>query len=78
MAEREGGGGFAIGVIVGAVVGVAVGLLFAPRPGEETREILAEKGKQIRDKSAQVAAKARKAATEAVRKAQAKLDEVAG
>jgi gas vesicle protein len=55
---------------------VAVGLLFAPRPGEETREILSEKGKQIRDKSAQVAARARKVAAEAVRKAQAKLEEV--
>ncbi|MBM3154624.1 MAG: YtxH domain-containing protein [Chloroflexi bacterium] len=76
MAEREGGSGFAIGFIVGAVVGVAVGLLFAPRPGEETREILAEKGKQIRDKSVDIAAKAKKAAAEAVRQAQAKLDEV--
>ncbi|MBM3172679.1 MAG: YtxH domain-containing protein [Chloroflexi bacterium] len=77
MADRESGSGFAIGFVVGAVVGVVVGLLFAPRPGEETREILVEKGKQVRDKSAEVAAKAKKVAAEAVRKAQAKLDEVA-
>jgi len=74
--DREGGGGFAIGFMVGTVVGLALGLLFAPKPGEETREMLIEKGKEVREKGAEIATKAKKAATEAARKAQSKLEDV--
>jgi len=45
MSESK-GSGFLGGVILGGLLGVAVGLLIAPRPGEETREIV---GVRIKD-----------------------------
>jgi len=36
-------GRFIAGFILGAVAGLALGLLYAPQPGKETRELLKEK-----------------------------------
>lgn len=38
------------GFLVGAVVGIAVGMLYAPRPGVETREMVAEKAEEAKEK----------------------------
>ena len=51
MADKDGGAGFAVGFLVGAVVGLAVGFLYAPRPGQETRELLKEKAERAREKA---------------------------
>ena len=75
MADRNGGSGFAIGLIVGAALGLAVGFLFAPRPGAETRELLKEKAEVARGRAAEVTRKVRETATEAAKKAQAKIKE---
>lgn len=40
MAERSGSSGFLGGLLVGAAVGAVAGLLFAPKGGRETRELL--------------------------------------
>ena len=69
MANREGGSGFAIGLMVGAAIGLAVGFLFAPRAGQETRQILKEKAAVARDRAVEVAKKVRETASEAVKKA---------
>jgi gas vesicle protein len=45
---QQGGFGF---FVRGAVFGVALALLLAPRSGRETREILSEKGNEIKDKT---------------------------
>jgi gas vesicle protein len=73
MAERDGGSGFAIGLIVGAVLGLAIGFLFAPRPGEETRQLLKEKAAVAREQAAKITRKVRETAGEAVKKAQTKI-----
>lgn len=39
------------GVGVGALIGVAAGMLFAPKPGVETREDLSEKFKELKAKT---------------------------
>lgn len=39
-------GNIAMGTLLGLAVGAAASYLFAPRSGEETREMLAEKGKK--------------------------------
>ncbi|MBI2958140.1 MAG: YtxH domain-containing protein [Chloroflexi bacterium] len=39
-----------IGVLIGAAVGLAVGFLYAPRPGRETRTMIAEKARAIKDR----------------------------
>ena len=39
------------GVGLGAIIGAAAGLLFAPKSGAETREELADKAKELKDKA---------------------------
>ena len=41
-------GDFMAGMLVGVLIGGALGLLFAPEPGEETRELVAEKARKLR------------------------------
>ena len=44
MSKESAGFGLG-GFVLGALVGAAAGLLFAPKPGKETRDFLAEKAK---------------------------------
>lgn len=46
--EQQSGGGLFKGLIAGAAIGVAIGLLYAPRPGRETREMIRQKAEDIR------------------------------
>lgn len=48
--------GFGIGLLVGAIVGVAIGLLYAPRPGSETRGMLKEMSEATVDQAKGTAA----------------------
>jgi len=73
MTERSGGSGFAIGLVVGAVLGLAVGLLFAPRSGAETRQLLKDKAEVARERATEAARKVRETAAEVSKKTQAKL-----
>ncbi len=75
MDNRSGASGFAIGLVLGAVVGLAIGFLYAPRSGQETREILQEKAKGVRRKGAEFAGRVREAAGEAGKKMREKLEE---
>jgi gas vesicle protein len=68
--ERSGGAsGVILSFVVGALTGAALAILFAPRSGKETRELLGEKlresterGRELKD---QVAAKGRHLVAEA-------------
>ena len=60
--ERYSCNGFFAGVIIGAIVGAAVGLLYAPKPGKETREMLKQRAEEASEKAAEIAEKAREAA----------------
>jgi gas vesicle protein len=54
MSDRDNANGLLYmlaGVGLGAIIGAAAGLLFAPKPGAETREELAEKLKELKDKT---------------------------
>ena len=42
---------FSSGFIIGGILGLIGGLVFAPRPGEETRAILTEAGNEWREKA---------------------------
>ncbi len=52
MAEKDGGGGFLAGFVVGGLAGAAIAMLLTPRPGEETRTMLAEQSSQLRSRVA--------------------------
>ncbi len=43
-------GSLGMGFILGAVVGVAIGMLYAPRPGVETRAMIADKADEVKEK----------------------------
>ena len=63
MSRDHGGGagGVMLAFLVGAVAGAAVALLYAPAPGEETRELLGARAREGRDRAADAAAKGREA-----------------
>ncbi len=46
--ERESGGGLFTGLLVGAIIGVGLGLMYAPRPGRETREMIRQRAESAR------------------------------
>ncbi|MBM4447351.1 MAG: YtxH domain-containing protein [Chloroflexi bacterium] len=56
MSNRDSGPGFAIGLILGVAVGVALGLLFTPRAGKETRELLKDKATDVSEKARELTA----------------------
>jgi len=72
MAERD-SGSFVVGFVIGAVTGVVLGLLFAPRSGEETREILKEKARDIKEQVTEAAKKVRGSVAEVAKRAQEKI-----
>ena len=76
MADKDGAPGFGTGFIVGAVVGLAIGFLYAPKAGEETRELAREKVEKLRERAAESLARLEKTASEVMDAAQAKLKEL--
>ena len=58
MADKNGnkGGGLLIGLLIGGAIGFAAGMMLAPKSGEETRALLAERGNEWRDKAEELAA----------------------
>lgn len=46
-------GDFMAGIMVGVLIGGALGLLFAPETGEETRELVAEKARKLKEAAAE-------------------------
>ena len=75
MSDKDTISGLAIGFILGAAVGLAVGILYAPRPGEETRELLKEKAEVARVKAVEAIEKVKETATSARKRAQEKLSQ---
>ena len=48
---RHGGANFLIGFIAGSMLGAGLALLFAPRPGEETRRDVTERAQRARERA---------------------------
>lgn len=66
MAREDGVGvgSVMLAFLVGAVTGAAVALLYAPATGRETREFLADKAREGRDRAADMAEKGRQVVKE--------------
>jgi len=60
-----------MGFITGALIGGIVGLLYAPRPGKETRDMLMSKAEYTAEEAKVLAEHAREIALEKARKARA-------
>ena len=79
MSNRDDFGTFVIGLVVGGITGAMLALLFAPQSGEETRTVIKEKAIELKDKTSETVgeayAKAEAAANDAVKHAEALLQE---
>ena len=60
MEEKEGGSSFFIGFLVGVLAGAAIGILYAPKPGRETRAMLKEKATELKDKASDMISRVKK------------------
>jgi gas vesicle protein len=56
--DRDSGAGYLGWFLLGGVIGAAAGLLLAPRPGREMREMLAERSDDLRRRAQEVASEA--------------------
>jgi gas vesicle protein len=55
MEDNNAARNLCLGFLAGAVVGAAIGLLCAPQSGAETREMLAQKANEVKDKVTEAA-----------------------
>ena len=67
--------GFGIGLLTGAVIGGVLALLYAPKTGKETRQMIKDKATEVVDaikgKTSEVVDTVKEAASEASQKGQA-------
>ncbi|MEA3346241.1 MAG: YtxH domain-containing protein [Chloroflexota bacterium] len=70
---RDNGGGFWTGFILGAFIGAAAALLFAPAPGEETRERLRERGIELGERAEELSEELSRKGREAVEEQRERL-----
>jgi gas vesicle protein len=63
MADRDGGNGF-LWFLAGLGVGAVVGVLYAPKSGDEMRDVLRTKAQESGEKARQAARRAREQAGE--------------
>ena len=67
--------GFGIGLLAGAVIGGVIALLYAPKTGKETRQLIKDKATKVvdtlKEKTSGVMDTVKEAASEASRKGQA-------
>lgn len=67
---REENGTFVAGFIVGAVVGGILAGLLAPRPGAQTRELVRERGLELKDRAEDAVLRAQAIANETLARVQ--------
>ena len=67
--------GFGIGLLAGAIIGGVIALLYAPKTGKETRQLIKDKATKVvdavKEKTSGVMDTVKEAASEASRKGQA-------
>ena len=74
--------GFGIGLLAGAVIGGVVALLYAPKTGKETRQLIKDKAIGVvdtaKEKGSEVMDAVREKASDAGRRGQAAIHELKG
>jgi len=75
--NSDGGfGWFVFGFFLGGLIGATVALAYAPEKGEETRELLREKGIELQGQVQQVAGKAKERLGELRQQAEVQIGQV--
>lgn len=72
------GGSFLLGLLAGVVLGAGVGLLFAPRPGAETRRRVSESATRMKSQANEGYAKASERVSGVVERGRDSYDRVRG
>ena len=75
MADDSRGWEFLTGFLLVTVVGAAVALLFAPKSGEETRELIRERGIELKGRAAELTEESRRRAEELAAEARKRAEE---
>lgn len=76
-ASKNKTGAFLTGALFGGLVGSAVALLYAPKSGEETRKVIADKSIEIRDKAIESGEEIRHRAEEVATETRSRIEETA-
>jgi gas vesicle protein len=75
MATENNGSNFFTGLLLGGIIGAVLGLLFAPQPGEKTREQLREKADEFVSLGKSAWEEGKEAATQKGEELKAKLEQ---
>jgi gas vesicle protein len=75
MSDDSRGWEFFTGFLMGGVVGAAVALLLAPQSGEETREMIRERGLELEDRAGDYVGEARRRAEDLAEDTRRRADE---
>lgn len=75
MATENNGSNFFTGLLLGGIIGAVLGLLFAPQPGEKTREQLREKADEFASLGKSAWEEGKEAATQKGEELKTKLDQ---
>ena len=73
MVDKENAEGFGIGLIAGAAIGVAIGMLYAPRPGAETRMMVRDKIQDAEHRAEEIVSEARQKAKQIAEGARSRI-----
>lgn len=71
--HRDGNGSFIAGFIFGALVGGILAGMWAPRSGEQTREIVRERGLELKDRAEDAVLRAQTVANETLARVQSSV-----
>ncbi len=74
MASENEGSSFLTGLLLGGIIGAVLGLLFAPQPGEQTREQLRARADEIVSLGRSAWEEGKEAATQKSEELKQKLD----
>jgi len=76
MANDQGGLEFLAGLLVGAGVGATAALLLAPQSGQETREVIRERGLEVKSRAEDVGDASRKRVEDLGNQARSRAEQV--
>ena len=73
MSSKDEFAGLGVRIVIGTIIGLVAGMLYGPRPGDETREILKEKTDDFKHKAAEALDQGKEKAKEVIQMGEEKF-----